>query len=196
MYQFPKKIHCDKLNESHCMFLPLVLYILGCVPLYLFHLTPLSVIMICVYILLCTCIEGISNGRFQWALIYSTLAGQAVVREQCHIRTIPSRRAVCRYEWLLLWLPFLILFTRPLLQKKYSLIWCFRPCKPNIFWKHITLAASTALFWSSITKYQQYHEILTQYHQVTTSAALDRPITIKYQSVPHNIDPVPPSTNK
>ena len=42
----------------------------------------------------------------------------------------------------------------------------------------------------------QYHPILTQYHQVTTSAALYRPSTIKYQSVPPNTDPVPPSTNK
>ena len=42
---------------------------------------------------------------------------------------------------------------RPLLTK-YSMIWWFRPCKPNIFWKHITLATNTALFWSSITKYR------------------------------------------
>ena len=42
----------------------------------------------------------------------------------------------------------------------------------------------------------QYHPILTQYHQVTTSSALHRPSTIKYQSVPPNTDPVPPSTNK
>ena len=41
----------------------------------------------------------------------------------------------------------------PLLTK-YSMIWWFRPCKPNIFWKYITLAANTALFWSSITKYR------------------------------------------
>ena len=42
----------------------------------------------------------------------------------------------------------------------------------------------------------QYHPILTQYYQETTSAALYRPSTIKYQSVPPNTDPVPPSTNK
>ena len=42
---------------------------------------------------------------------------------------------------------------RPLLTK-YSMIWWFRPCKPNIFWKYITLATNTALFWSSITKYR------------------------------------------
>ena len=32
------------------------------------------------------------------------------------------------------------------------------------------------------------HHILTQYHQVTTSAALYRPSAIKYQSVPFNTD--------
>ena len=52
---------------------PIGLYILGCVLLYLFHLTPLFVIMICVYILLYTCIQGISNGHFQLALTYSAL---------------------------------------------------------------------------------------------------------------------------
>ena len=43
---------------------------------------------------------------------------------------------------------------------------------------------------------EQYHPILTQYHQDTTSAALYRPSTIKYQSLRPNTDPVPPSTNK
>ena len=42
----------------------------------------------------------------------------------------------------------------------------------------------------------QYHPILAQYHQVTTSAALYRPSTIKYQSVPPNTVPFPPTTNK
>ena len=42
---------------------------------------------------------------------------------------------------------------RPLLTQ-YSMIWLFTPCNPNIFWKHITLATNTALFWSSITKYR------------------------------------------
>ena len=37
---------------------------------------------------------------------------------------------------------------------KYWIIWWSRPCKPYIFWKHITLATSTALFWPSTTKYQ------------------------------------------
>ena len=70
---------------------------------------------------------------------------------------------------------FRLLFTRPLLQKgssiqeeilsvclsvitvsffEYSIIWCFTPCKPYIFWKLIMLATSTALFWSSTTEYQ------------------------------------------
>ena len=55
----------------------------------------------------------------------------------------------------------------PLLTQ-YSIIWWFRPVKPNIFWKHITLATNTALFWSSITK---------------------------YRPVPPYTDPVPPSNN-
>jgi len=42
----------------------------------------------------------------------------------------------------------------------------------------------------------QYHPILTHYPQVTTSAALYWPSTIKYQSVPPNTVPFPPSTNK
>ena len=42
---------------------------------------------------------------------------------------------------------------RPLLTQ-YPMIWWFGPCKPNVFWKHITLATSTALFWSRITKYR------------------------------------------
>ena len=50
-----------------------------------------------------------------------------------------------------------------------SIIWCFRSCKPYIFWKHITLATSTALFW---------------------------PSTTKYQPVPQYTDPVPPSNNR
>ena len=49
------------------------------------------------------------------------------------------------------------------------MIWCFRPCKPYIFWKHITLAPSPALFWPSITK---------------------------YRPVPSYTDPVPPSNNQ
>ena len=41
----------------------------------------------------------------------------------------------------------------------------------------------------------QYHPILVQYHQITTSAALYRPSTIRYQSVPPITDQVPQSTN-
>ena len=70
---------------------------------------------------------------------------------------------------------------RPLLTK-YSMIWWFRPCKPNIFWKHITLATSTALFWSSITKYRPVPPYTDPVNHVTTSAALYRPSAIKYQS--------------
>ena len=40
----------------------------------------------------------------------------------------------------------------------------------------------------------QYHPILTQYHQVTTSTALYRPSTIKYQSVPTHFLQVPTSS--
>ena len=71
----------------------------------------------------------------------------------------------------------------PLTQ--YSMIWRFRPCKPNIFWKHITLATSTALFLSSITKYRpvppytdpvpprnnQCRPLPTKYNQVPISTA-------------------------
>ena len=93
---------------------------------------------------------------------------------------------------------------RPLLTQ-YSMIWWFRPCKPNIFWKNITLATSTALFWSSITKYQtvppstdpvppsnnqcrplptnQYRLILTQFLQVPTRSALYWLSVTKYKAV-------------
>ena len=37
---------------------------------------------------------------------------------------------------------------------EYSIIRCFIPCTPYIFWKLIMLATSTALFWSSTTEYQ------------------------------------------
>ena len=52
------------------------------------------------------------------------------------------------------------LFVRPCVRpsslfsfSEYSIIWWFRPCKLYIFWKHITLATSIALFWPSTTKY-------------------------------------------
>ena len=51
----------------------------------------------------------------------------------------------------------------------YWIIWWFTACKPYIFWKHITLVTSTALFW---------------------------PSTTKYQPVPQYTDPVPPSNNR
>ena len=52
---------------------------------------------------------------------------------------------------------------------EYWIIWWFSPCKPYIFWKHITLATSNALFW---------------------------PSTTNYQPVPQYSDPLPPSTNQ
>ena len=52
---------------------------------------------------------------------------------------------------------------------EYWRVWWFTPCKPYIFWKHITLATTTALFW---------------------------PSTTKYQPVPQWTDPVPPSNNR
>ena len=42
----------------------------------------------------------------------------------------------------------------------------------------------------------QYNLKLTQYYQVTISAALQRPSTIKHPSVPPNTDPVPPITKR
>ena len=51
---------------------------------------------------------------------------------------------------------------------EYWVIWWFRQCKPYIFWKHITLATSTPLFWLGTTK---------------------------YRPVPPFTEPVPPSTN-
>ena len=76
----------------------------------------------------------------------------------------------------------MIVFTRSLPQKElrgrsvitfsfseYWIIWWFTPCIPYIFWKHITLATSNALFW---------------------------PSTTKYQPVPQHTDPLPPSTNQ
>ena len=42
----------------------------------------------------------------------------------------------------------------------------------------------------------QCRPILTQYHQVSTSTALNWPSTIMYQQLPPSTDPVPPSTNK
>ena len=67
-----------------------------------------------------------------------------------------------------------------------------------------------ALYWPSFTKYQavssytdpalpstnQYRSILTQHHQLLTSAAFYGPCSIMYQPVTLHIDPVPPSTNQ
>ena len=67
-----------------------------------------------------------------------------------------------------------------------------------------------ALYWPSFTKYQavssytdpalpstnQYRTILTQHHQLLTSAALYWPCTIIYQPVLLHSDPVPSSTNQ
>ena len=69
---------------------------------------------------------------------------------------------------------------RPLLTQ-YSMIWWFRPCKPNIFWKHITLATSTALFWSSITKYRP---VPPYTDPVPPSNNQCRPLPTKYNQVP------------
>ena len=51
--------------------------------------------------------------------------------------------------WVCLWICPSSLFPSPII-----IIWWLTSCKPNIFWKHITLATSTALFWPSTTKYQ------------------------------------------
>ena len=67
----------------------------------------------------------------------------------------------------------------------YWIIGWLTSCKPNIFWKHITLATSTALFWSSISKYRpvppytdpvpprnnQCRPLPTKYNQVPISTA-------------------------
>ena len=68
----------------------------------------------------------------------------------------------------------------PLLTQ-YSIIWWFRPCKPNIFWKHTTLAKSTALFWSSITK---YWPVPPYSDPVPPSNNQCRPLPTKYNQVP------------
>ena len=68
----------------------------------------------------------------------------------------------------------------PLLTQ-YSIIWWFRPCKPNIFWKHTTLAKSTALFWSSITK---YWPVPPYSDPVPSSNNQCRPLPTKYNQVP------------
>ena len=68
----------------------------------------------------------------------------------------------------------------PLLTQ-YSIIWWFRPCKPNIFWKHITLATSTAVFWSSITKHRPVPPYTSP---VPPSNNQCRPLPTKYNQVP------------
>ena len=83
------------------------------------------------------------------------------------------------HSWKLILDLYLIISTRPLLQKgsslkrkfclsvrlsvclpvitfsffEFSIIWWSRPCKPYIFWKLIMLATSTALFWPITTEY-------------------------------------------
>ena len=90
------------------------------------------------------------------------------------------------------------------------MIWWFRPHKPNIFGKHITLATSTALFWPSITKYRpvipytdpvppsnnQCRLLLTKYNQVPVSTTSYWPSSTKYHPEPPKIDAVPLSTSK
>ena len=90
------------------------------------------------------------------------------------------------------------------------MIWWFRPCKPNIFWKHITLATSTAVFWSSITKHRpvppytspvpinnnQCRPLPTKYNQVPISTAFYWRSSSKYQQVVPSTDSVPPNTNR
>ena len=82
--------------------------------------------------------------------------------------------------------------------------WCKDTLSSYIFWKHITLASSTALFWPSTTKYQlipsytdpvtpknrQYRPLLTKYNQVPTITALYWPSISKYRQVLSSTDPV------
>ena len=98
---------------------------------------------------------------------------------------------------------------RPLLTQ-YSMIWRLRPSKQNIFWKHIALATSTALFWSSISKYRpvppytdpvlprnnQCRPLPTKYNQVPISTAFYWRSSSKYQQVVPSTDSVPPNTNR
>ena len=84
---------------------------------------------------------------------------------------------------------------RPLLTQ-YSMIWWFRPCKPNIFWKHITLATSTALFWSSITKYRPVPPYTDPVPPSNNQYCPPPTKYKKYQSVLPNTGPVSQSTNK
>ena len=72
---------------------------------------------------------------------------------------------------------------------EYWIIWWFTPCKPYIFWKHITLATSTALFRPSITKYQlvpQYNDPVpssnNQYRPLLTSISTGRSLAINLTS--------------
>ena len=72
---------------------------------------------------------------------------------------------------------------------EYWIIWWFTPCKPYIFWKHITLATSTALFRPSITKYQlvpQYNDPVpssnNQYRPFLTSISTGKSLAINLTS--------------
>ena len=70
-----------------------------------------------------------------------------------------------------------------------------RPYKPNIFWRHITLATTTALFWSSITKYQP---VPPNTDTVPTSNNQYRPLpsSSKYQQEVPSTDSVSPNTKQ
>ena len=98
---------------------------------------------------------------------------------------------------------------RPVLTQYYRV-----PTSTALYWPSIQwfegLDQVNKIFFETISHWQpvppyfdpvsastdQYHPLLTQYHQETTSVALYPPSTIKYQSEPPNTDPFPPSTNK
>ena len=78
--------------------------------------------------------------------------------------------------------------------------WWLSPCKPYIFWKHITLVTSTTLFWLSTTKCQPvppstdpvFNDMMVytvkpyifwKHISLATSTALLWPSTTKYQPV-------------
>ena len=64
--------------------------------------------------------------------------------------------------------------------------WWFWPCKPYIFWKHITLATSTT----------KYRPVPPYTDPVTPRNNQCRPLLTKYQPVLPHTNPVQPNTNQ